>query len=106
MTKRSMGLLTLLLAVLVASVAFAAETRDLLLAARSGDLAVVKRLVKYGLPFDSADDCGTTPLFLEKLGLRELGELPPLADHVPPAEVLDALERPFRPEESSTESKS
>lgn len=49
---------------------------------------------------------GTTPLFLEKLGLRELGELPPLADHVPPAEVLDALERPFRPEESSTESKS
>jgi segregation and condensation protein B len=49
---------------------------------------------------------GTTPLFLEKLGLRELGELPPLADHVPPAEVMDALERPFRPEESSTESKS
>jgi len=49
---------------------------------------------------------GTTPLFLEKLGLRGLGELPPLADHVPPAEVLDALERPFRPEESSTESKS
>jgi len=49
---------------------------------------------------------GTTRLFLEKLGLRGLGELPPLADHVPPAEVLDALERPFRPEESSTESKS
>lgn len=49
---------------------------------------------------------GTTPLFLEKLGLRALDELPPLADHVPPAEVVDALERPFRPEESSTEFKS
>jgi segregation and condensation protein B len=48
---------------------------------------------------------GTTALFLEKLGLRGLDELPPLADHVPPAEVVDALERPFRPEESSTESK-
>lgn len=49
---------------------------------------------------------GTTPLFLEKLGLRALEELPPLADHVPPAEVVDALERPFRPEESSTDSRS
>lgn len=49
---------------------------------------------------------GTTPLFLEKLGLRALDELPPLADHVPPADVVDALERPFRPEESSTDSKS
>jgi segregation and condensation protein B len=49
---------------------------------------------------------GTTPLFLEKLGVRALDELPPLADHVPPAEVVDALERPFRAEESSTESTS
>jgi len=49
---------------------------------------------------------GTTPLLLEKLGLRALEELPPLADHVPPAEVVDALERPFRPEETSTESRS
>jgi hypothetical protein len=32
--------------------------------------------------------------------------LPPLADHVPPAKVVDALERPFRPEESSTEFRS
>ncbi len=48
---------------------------------------------------------GTSPLFLEKLGLRGLDELPPLADHVPPADVLDALERPFRPEESSIDSK-
>lgn len=49
---------------------------------------------------------GTTPLFLEKLGLRALDELPPLADHIPPADVVDALERPFRAEESSTDSRS
>jgi segregation and condensation protein B len=48
---------------------------------------------------------GTTPLFLEKMGLRALDELPPLADHVPPADVVDALERPFRSEESSTDSR-
>ncbi len=49
---------------------------------------------------------GTTPLFLEKMGLRALEELPPLADHVPPADVVDALERPFRSEEPSTDSRS
>ena len=49
---------------------------------------------------------GTTSLFLEKMGLRALDELPPLADHVPPAEVVDTLERPFRSEESSTDSRS
>lgn len=49
---------------------------------------------------------GTTALFLEKMGLRALDELPPLADHVPPADVVDALERPFRSEESSTDSRS
>ena len=49
---------------------------------------------------------GTTELFLEKLGVDSLADLPPLADHVPPADVVDALERPFRPESSSTESTS
>lgn len=39
----------------------------------------------------------TTPLFLEKLGINLLTELPPLADHVPPAEVVGALEETFRP---------
>lgn len=48
---------------------------------------------------------GTTPLFLEKMGLRALEELPPLADHVPPSDVVDALERPFRSEEPSTDSR-
>lgn len=43
---------------------------------------------------------GTTGLFLEKLGVTDLGELPPLADHVPPTEVVDALEEPFRTEQA------
>lgn len=38
----------------------------------------------------------TTGLFLEKLGIDHLGELPPLAEHVPPAEVVEALEDTFR----------
>lgn len=49
---------------------------------------------------------GTNELFLEKLGLRSLDDLPPLADHVPPAETVEALERPFRPEDPSNDSKS
>ncbi len=49
---------------------------------------------------------GTTGLFLEKLGINDVSELPPLADHVPPASVMDVLERPFRPEEPSTGSTS
>ncbi len=40
---------------------------------------------------------GTTELFLEKLGLNSLDELPPLADHVPPAEVVESFEESFRP---------
>ncbi len=36
---------------------------------------------------------GTTPLFLEKLGLDSLAALPPLADFVPEASVVEALER-------------
>lgn len=40
----------------------------------------------------------TTDLFLEKLGLSSIEELPPLADHVPPSTVVEALEETFRPE--------
>ncbi|NND04139.1 MAG: SMC-Scp complex subunit ScpB [Acidimicrobiia bacterium] len=47
---------------------------------------------------------GTTDLFLERLGVNSLADLPPLADHVPPAGIVDALERPFRPESTSSES--
>jgi segregation and condensation protein B len=49
---------------------------------------------------------GTTELFLEKLGVNSPHDLPPLADHVPPAEIVDTLERPFRPEGSSNDSRS
>jgi len=49
---------------------------------------------------------GTTELFLEKLGLNALSDLPPLADHVPPADVVEALERPFRPEDPSNDFRS
>lgn len=49
---------------------------------------------------------GTTELFLEKLGVNSVQDLPPLADHIPPAEVVETLERPFRPEGSSNDSRS
>lgn len=49
---------------------------------------------------------GTNDTFLEKLGLRSIDDLPPLADHVPPPDVVEALERPFRPEEPSNDSRS
>jgi len=39
----------------------------------------------------------TTELFLEKMGVNALGELPPLADHIPPAEIVDSLEETLRP---------
>lgn len=39
----------------------------------------------------------TTELFLERMGMNELGELPPLADHVPPAQFVDTLEESIRP---------
>lgn len=40
---------------------------------------------------------GTTPLFLEKLGLAGLEDLPPLADFVPGPEVVEKLEAGLRP---------
>ena len=36
---------------------------------------------------------GTTPSFLEKLGLDTLADLPPIAEFVPGAEVVEALEQ-------------
>lgn len=49
---------------------------------------------------------GTTDLFLEKLGVSTLADLPPLADHVPPAQIVETLELPMRPEISSNDSTS
>jgi segregation and condensation protein B len=50
---------------------------------------------------------GTTPLFLEKLGLDRLADLPPLADFVPGPETVELLERGLRvgaPEAEADES--
>ena len=41
---------------------------------------------------------GTSDLFLEKLGINALDELPPLADHVPPSEIVETLEETFKDE--------
>jgi len=46
---------------------------------------------------------GTTGLFLEKLGLNSLSELPALGDFVPGAEVLEQLERGLRVEVDADE---
>ena len=39
---------------------------------------------------------GTTPSFLEKLGLNSLSDLPPIAEFVPGADVVEALEYGLR----------
>jgi segregation and condensation protein B len=39
---------------------------------------------------------GTTPMFLEKLGLSSLEQLPALAEYVPGADVVEALEQGLR----------
>lgn len=40
----------------------------------------------------------TTSHFLERIGVNSLDELPPLADHMPPAEFVDTLEDSLRPD--------
>jgi segregation and condensation protein B len=47
---------------------------------------------------------GTTSLFLEKMGIAAIADLPPLADHVPPSQIMETLEMPMRPEPSSNDS--
>jgi segregation and condensation protein B len=39
---------------------------------------------------------GTTPQFLEKLGIDSLDDLPPIAEFIPDADVVEALERGLR----------
>lgn len=66
--------------------------------------AVVRTLAHRGYVAEVGRDAGpgqavlfgTTPLFLERLGLDSVSDLPPLADFVPPAEVVEAMERGFR----------
>lgn len=57
---------------------------------------LIKELERLPLPGNPAV-YGTTELFLEKMGLGSLRDLPPLADHVPPASIMDSLEDTFRP---------
>jgi segregation and condensation protein B len=59
-------------------------------------LGLIEEVERLDLPGNPAV-YGTTPLFLEKLGLNALAELPPLADHVPPAQALEGLEESLRP---------
>lgn len=58
-------------------------------------LGLVEEAGRLSLPGNPAV-YRTTPLFLERMGLGSLEELPPLADHVPPADVVGALEETFR----------
>jgi len=39
---------------------------------------------------------GTTDLFLEKLGLASISDLPPIASFVPDASIVEALEKTLR----------
>ena len=43
---------------------------------------------------------GTTQLFLEKLGLDDLGSLPSLGEFVPGGDVVEALEHGLRPDDA------
>ena len=42
---------------------------------------------------------GTTSTFLERLGINDLSDLPPLANFVPGAEIVEALEDGLRPDQ-------
>ncbi|MEX1249080.1 MAG: SMC-Scp complex subunit ScpB [Acidimicrobiia bacterium] len=59
-------------------------------------LGFIEEVDRLSLPGNPAI-YGTTTLFLEKLGLNSVSELPPLADHVPPAQALEGLEDSLRP---------
>ncbi len=57
---------------------------------------LVMELERLPLPGNPAV-YGTTEVFLEKMGLGSLADLPALADHVPPASIVETLEETFRP---------
>lgn len=59
-------------------------------------LGLIEETDRLALPGNPAV-YGTTELFLEKLGMASLADLPPLADHVPPADFVDSLEETLRP---------
>lgn len=59
-------------------------------------LGFIEEVERLNLPGNPAV-YGTTSHFLEKLGINAVSELPPLADHVPPAQALEGLEDSLRP---------
>lgn len=54
----------LVIGVSIAGTAFADDTRDLLIAARAGNLAEVRRLIESGVPVNSTGEWGSTALAL------------------------------------------
>ena len=70
--------------------------------------AVLRTLVQRGYVDEHGRDdgpgqaalFGTTPFFLERLGLDSIDQLPPLGEFVPSAEVLEALEQTLKIEPS------
>ena len=42
---------------------------------------------------------GTTSTFLERLGINDISDLPPLANFVPGADIVEALEDGLRPDQ-------
>lgn len=59
-------------------------------------LGLVEEKERLNLPGNPAV-YRTTELFLERMGVNDVSELPPLADHVPPAQFVDTLEESIRP---------
>jgi segregation and condensation protein B len=65
---------------------------------------VVRTLEQRGYIAEVARDAGpgqavlfgTTPQFLERMGINAIGDLPPVADFVPGADVVEALELGLR----------
>lgn len=59
-------------------------------------LGLVEEKERLNLPGNPAV-YQTTESFLERMGIDDVSELPPLADHVPPAQFVDTLEESIRP---------
>jgi segregation and condensation protein B len=76
--------------------------------------SVLQTLTERGLVSEVGRDAGpgraplygTTPLFLEKIGLGSVSELPPLASFAPDAQAAADIERALTPRPSSDESAS
>lgn len=59
-------------------------------------LSLIEEKERLNLPGNPAV-YETSDLFLEKMGINSVDDLPPLADHVPPADIVETLEDTLRP---------